>query len=164
MVSNQSSKSSFQSTSNIIKYHPSGECLRDIYETFSVCPTTYKFLKTNRISYITSNIRKPLLIETSAEIINPCTGFNLTFDYLRDMIYYLVKEGHFTMMDLEHTDFFFADILYEKLADEIEKRNKQQEEENREREKEVMNYQQMQDYQSRMMSGLGNYNFNSLPS
>ena len=81
----------------------------------------------------------------------------MTFEHLRDMIYYLVKEGHFTMMDLEHTDFFFADILYEKLYEDFEKQKKQQEEENKEREREMSNYQQMQDYQSKMMSSLNNY-------
>lgn len=76
---------------------------------------------------------------------------------LRDMIYYLVKEGRFSMSDLERTDWFFANVLYEKLYDEIDKRRKQQEEDNKRQEQEMANYQQMQDYQSRMMSNINQY-------
>lgn len=74
------------------------------------------------------------------------------------MYYYLVKEGHFSIMDLNNTDWFFANLLYEKFADEVEKRNKQQEEENRRQEQEMANYQNMQNFQSKMMDSISHYN------
>ena len=58
------------------------------------------------------------------------------------------------MADLEHCDWFFVDLLYEMLKDEVEKKNKQQEEDNKKHEQEMANYQQMQDYQSRMMGNM----------
>ena len=132
-------------------------CLKNIYEEVELFPTTYKCLKANNISYATFGIKKPLLIECSAELLNPCTGFNLTFDTLINMIYYLVKEGHFTMIDLEHTDFFFANMLYETLYEEVKKKQKQQEEENKRQEQEMAGYQQMQEYQSKMMDNMSSF-------
>lgn len=84
-------------------------------------------------------------------------GFNHTFEHLLNMIYYLVKEGHFTMIDLEHTDWYFANLLFEKLYDEIEQKRKHDEEQNKQQEQEMARYQQMQDYQSRMMESMNNY-------
>ena len=73
------------------------------------------------------------------------------------MIYYLVKEGHFTMIDLEHTDWYFAYLLFDTLYDEIEKRRKHEEEQNKQQEQEMAKYQQMQDYQNKMMDSMNNY-------
>lgn len=61
------------------------------------------------------------------------------------------------MMDLEHTDWYFANLLYETLYDEIEKKRKHEEEENRKQEQEMAKYQNIQDYQSRMMENMNNY-------
>lgn len=129
------------------------EILYDIFEKYAICPTTYAFLKLNNISFSGCSIKKTL-IGCSAEVLNPCTGFNFTRERLLNIIYYLVKEGHFSMADLEHCDWFFVDLLYEMLQDEFEKKNKQQEEENKRQEQEMANYQQMQDYQSRMMGNM----------
>ena len=73
------------------------------------------------------------------------------------MIYYLVKEGHFSMGDLLRVDWFYADLFYDKLYDEIEKKRKHEEEENKRQEQEMSNYQQMQDYQSKMMESMNHY-------
>ena len=71
------------------------------------------------------------------------------------MYYYLGKEAHFSISDLDKCDWFFAHNLYEMFAEEVEKKNKQQEEENKRQEQEMANYQQMQDYQSKMMNNMG---------
>lgn len=97
------------------------------------------------------------MINSAAELINPCKGFNHTFEQLINMIYYLVKEGHFSMSDLERTDWYFANLLYETLYDEIEKRRKYEEEQNKQHELEMSNYQQMQNYQSQMMNNINQY-------
>lgn len=156
MDSNLSSRQNLIST-----YNKRPKLLQDILKIIYVdavlYPTTYACLRLNNITYALSGIKKPLLIESSAELLNPCTGFNMTMENLRDMIYYLVKEGRFSMSDLERTDWFFANVLYEKLYDEIDKRRKQQEEDNKRQEQEMANYQQMQDYQSRMMSNINQY-------
>ena len=127
-----------------------------MYVEYALCPVTYACLKQNNITYDTIGIKKTL-INSAAELLNPCTGFNHTFEQLLNMIYYLVKEGHFTMMDLEHTDWYFANLLFETLYDEIEKKRKHEEEQNKKQEQEMMNYQQMQDYQSKMMDSMSNY-------
>lgn len=61
------------------------------------------------------------------------------------------------MMDLEHTDWYFASLLYDTLYDEIDKRRKHEEEENKRREQEMSTYQQMQDYQSKMMDNMNSF-------
>lgn len=132
------------------------ECFEKIYVDCALYPTTYACLSSNNITFRTNGIKKTLL-GCSAEVLNPCTGFNLTHDTLLNMIYYLVKEGHFTMTDLIHTDWFYADLFYEKLYDEIEKKRKHDEEENKRQEQEMSNYQQMQDYQSKMMENMSHY-------
>lgn len=61
------------------------------------------------------------------------------------------------MHDLEHCDYYFVDLLYEKFYKEVEAKRKQEEKENAEREKEISYQQQMQEQQSRMMSNFNNY-------
>lgn len=127
-----------------------------MYVEYALCPVTYAFLKLNNITFESSGIKKTL-INSVAEVINPCIGFNHTFEQLINMIYYLVKEGHFTMIDIEHTDWYFANLLFETLYDEVEKRRKHEEEQNKKQEQEMANYQQMQDYQSKMMDSMSHY-------
>ena len=69
------------------------------------------------------------------------------------------------MSDLERSDWYFVNLLYDTLREEIEQEAKRREEENRRQEQEMANYQQMQDYQSKMMDNM-NYNQNmpSMPS
>ena len=119
-----------------------------------LCPTTYGCLSYNNITFRTNGIKKSL-IDCSAEVLNPCTGFNLTHETILNMIYYLVKEGHFGMSDLLRIDWFYANLFYEKLYDEIEKKRKHDEEDNKRQEQEMANYQQMQDYQYKMMNTMG---------
>ena len=132
------------------------DSLKLVYVTCSLYNTTYKFLNTLGLNYATFG-RERSLIRSSAELLNPCTGFNLTFEHLLNMIYYLVKEGNFSMSDIERTDYYFADLIYEKLYDDYEQRRKQQEEENRRQEQEMSSYQQMQNYQAQMMNNMNNY-------
>lgn len=81
----------------------------------------------------------------------------MTYEQLLNIIYYLVKEGHFSMSDLLKTDYEFVMFLYDKLEDEFNKKRKQQEEENKKHEQEMANYQQMQDYQSKMMGNMNQF-------
>lgn len=134
--------------------------MKKIYEVCTLYPTTYAVLKSCGITSATSGIEKTL-IRSSAELINPCIGFNHTWDQLINMIYYLVKEGHFSMHDLLYTDWFFVDLLYNTLYEEIKQKNKQQEEENRRQEQEMAKYQNMQDYQNKMMDNMNNFNLNN---
>lgn len=155
MDSNLYSKQNSISTYNKPTYSVN-ELLKKIYIDCALYPTTYAYLSSNNITFNTTGIKKTL-INSSAELINPCMGFNHTFEHLLNMIYYLVKEGHFTMIDLEHTDWYFANLLFEKLYDEIEQKRKHDEEQNKQQEQEMARYQQMQDYQSRMMESMNNY-------
>ena len=125
---------------------------------------SYPILQGFGISYKNSGYTRSL-IRTSAEVLNPCGGFNYTWEQLVNIIYYLVKEGHFAMSDLERSDWYFVSLLYDTLREEIEQEAKRREEENRKQEQEMANYQQMQDYQSKMMDNM-NYNQNmpSIPS
>lgn len=80
------------------------------------------------------------------------TSFNMYWANIINMVYYLKKEGGFDMGDIMKCDFFFAKMLYDKLAEDIEERNKQQEQQAEEQAK-------MYEEQRQMMSS---YNMNSM--
>ena len=135
------------------------ELFKEIFEEVKLYQTTYNVLKGFGINYNSTGYEKSL-IRSEGEILNPCTGFNYTLKQLLNMYYYLGKEAHFSISDLDKCDWFFAYNLYEMFAEEIEKKNKQQKEENERQEQEMANYQQMQEYQSRMMGNMSQ----SMPS
>ena len=132
------------------------DCYKSIYVDYALYPVTYACLSSNNITYKTTGIKKTL-IDCSGEVLNPCIGFNLTHEHLLNMIYYLVKEGNFGMNDLLHTDWFYADLFFEKLYDEIEQKRKHDEEENKRQEQEMAHYQNMQNMQSKIMDNMNQY-------
>lgn len=106
-----------------------------------------------------ANFKQPSFLNETALILNPCTGFNLTYQTLLDYTYYLVKYCHFSMHDLYATDYYFVDILMEKYKEELEEEAKRREEERQEQERQNAEMRQMYQYQQ------GNLpNYSSMPS